>query len=570
MMIPAVLVSCAPASRRVVPATPPVAVVEPAPVVLPDYPKTAEVFPVDISSQLPAAPPKVDAVALALTEARGHFESGFGLYDTGFLTQAREEFDRAVDVLLDTAFAYPGEERLRRELLDMTARIHEMELEAIRNGDGFADQDEEHAAIDDLGLTTFPAPMDPKLREKVEEDVRQAVHDLPIELTDRVLAALQYYQTGRGRNTMSAGLERAGMYRPMIERIFNEEGLPLDFIHLAQAESAFIPRATSRAKARGLWQFIGSRGKEYGLRQTWWIDERSDPEKSTRAAARHLMDLYEQFNDWYLAMAAYNAGPVRVERALKKTGGTTFWQLADKKALPRETINYVPTILAMAIIGKDPQKFGFAVLPAPAMETERVGLTQATDLRVIAEAIDVDVNRLRDLNPHMLRWTTPPGDAEFELVLPMGYATAFADKVANLPDTERVLWRYHEVKKAETWSGIARKYGIKVNDLAQANNTSSSKALKVGQSLLIPMSGNAPVAAAVAAKAQPVTKSAPKVVAVSASGTYTVRKGDTLSEIAAKLGVTVAELKKWNKLTSNRINVGQKLAVPDSKARQAN
>src|SRR6185369_2765685 len=219
---------------------------------------------------------------------------------------------------------------------------------------------------------------------------------------------------------INVGLERAGVYRPMMERILMEEGLPLDLVFLSEAESAFLPRAISRAKARGMCQFISSRGKEYGLRQTWWIDERSDPETSTRAAARHLKDLYEEFGDWYLAMAAYNSGPVRVQRALEKTGADNFWTLAEKRALPKETINYVPNILALTIIGKNPSKYGFSIASAAALETERVSVDKATDLRVIAEAIDVPVEQLRDLNTHVLRWTTPPDDPDFQLILPKG------------------------------------------------------------------------------------------------------------------------------------------------------
>src|SRR6185503_8353014 len=337
------------------------------------------------------------------------------------------------------------------EITELVARVHEMEIVAIRSGDGFTDQDEQHAAIDDLNqVATFPAPIDPKMKAAVEDDLKTAMHDLPIDLNGRVLSALSYYQNGRGHGTMVVGLERLGMYRPMMERILKEEGVPLDLVFLAQAESAFLPRALSRAKAKGLWQFISSRGAEYGLRQTWWIDERSDPEKSTRAAARHLGDLYEEFKDWNLAMAAYNAGPVRVSNALKKTGATTFWELADKKALPKETINYVPTILAFAIIGRDPGQYGFNVEPNPPLETERVELEEATDLRVIAENLGLPVDQVKELNPHVLRWTTPPDDSEFELVLPKGYSEKFMDKVANLPEKERILWRYHNVKKGET------------------------------------------------------------------------------------------------------------------------
>ena len=490
------------------------------------------------------------------------------LYDTGFLKQARTEFDSAIDTLLNSSRVYPGNERVRKELNDLVAKVHEMELASIKDGDGFTNQDGQHAAIDDLNMVpTFPAPIDPRQKEAVEAGVRRAEHDLPIEINGRVLAALDYFQNGRGRNTMSVGLERVGMYRPMMERILMEENVPLDLVYLAQAESAFLPRAISRAKARGLWQFISSRGKEYGLRQTWWIDERSDPEKSTRAAARHLGDLYKEFNDWPLAMAAYNAGPVRISNALKKTGATTFWELADKRALPKETINYVPTILAFAIIGKNPEQYGFNVEANPPLETERVDLEKATDLRVIAENLGVPVDQLKELNPHVLRWTTPPDDPEFELILPKGYSDKFLDKVVALPDNERIIWRYHNVKKGETLSVISRNYGVTVNDLTQANSLSTRTSLRIGQELLIPMSGaTRPPAPSVASKtpvAARTTQSAPPT-------SYKVKRGDTLSGIAAKFNVTVNDLKKWNKLTSTRLDIGQKLMLAPPNVRQAN
>jgi membrane-bound lytic murein transglycosylase D len=567
------LTGCSSAARKAV-QVPPVVAVTPAPE-LPPLPPPAEVVQAEIPVVLPPAPPPPDGVSLAIAEARLHFDRGTGLHDTGFLKQARGEFDAAIDTLLDSARLYPRNERVRRELNEMVARVHEMELTALRSGDGFTNQDGQRAAIDDLTqIPTFPAPIDPKQQQAVEAELRKAMHDLPIELNGRVLSALSYYQDGRGRATMAVGLERLGMYRPMMERILMEEGVPLDLVFLAQAESAYIPRAISRAKARGLWQFISSRGKEYGLRQTWWIDERSDPEKSTRAAARHLSDLFDEFQDWNLAMAAYNSGPARVSKALKRTNSTTFWELMDKKALPKETMNYVPTVLAMAIIGRDPKTYGFDVEPADPLDTERVAVNQATDLRVIAEALGIHVDSLKDLNPHVLRWTTPPDDSEFELILPKGYTEKFTEQVASLPESERVLWRHHDVRRGETLSLIAEKYGVTVNDLTQANNISVKKSLQIGQNLLIPMSGAAKQAApktASAASAPSTARTAaspaPKVTTTTAA--YTVRRGDTLSGIAAKYSVTVGELKKWNKLSSTRLNVGQKLTLGD-KIRQAN
>src|SRR5436305_1344552 len=294
-----------------------------------------------------------------------------------------------------------------------------------------------------------PPPM-PKIILYAEPLLAAIPSELPqATFNDRVLGFLDYYQN-RGRGAIEVGLERAGKFQPMIEKILKEEGVPLDLIYLCQAESAFEPRALSRAAAKGMWQFISSRGKEYGLRQTWWIDERSDPEKSTRAAARHLKDLYREFGDWYLAMAAYNSGPVRVQRALEHTGADNFWTLAEKKALPKETVNYVPNILALTIIGKNPEKYGFNIRPEAPLETERVQVDKATDLRVIAEAINLPVEDLRALNSHVLRWTTPPDDSDFQLVLPKGYGEKFNQQVSAMPESKRVLFREHVVRKGDT------------------------------------------------------------------------------------------------------------------------
>jgi len=532
------------------------------PVVLPEFPKPeATIAP--IASVLPKES-VVDPVGLAIVEARMRFEKGEELSRNGFLTRAKDEFDGAVDILLEASANNPRNPRLQREVSELVTKVHALEIAAIRNGDGFTDDTVQHAAIDDLQNVTFPQLIDPKLQQVAKEDVETLTHDLPIVLNDRVLGFLEYYQNGRGRNSIIAGLERMGMYRPMIQNILHEEGVPLDLIYLAQAESAFLPRALSRASAKGMWQFISSRGAEYGLQQTWWIDERSDPEKSTRAAARHLKDLYAQFDDWYLAMAAYNSGPQRVRNALDRTGATTFWELADKRALPNETINYVPNILALAIIGTAPSKYGINVTPQGPLETERVTVDKATDLRVIAEAIGVPLDDLRTLNGQMLRMTTPPNDPDFELILPKGFAVMFEERVAALPASDRVLFRYYEIRKGDTLSVIAKKYGVTVADLRQANIMTAKSTLSTGQTLLIPMSGVNPPS--------PGTSTA-RVVQTSGSTTkttsYTVRQGDNLTEIATRFHVTVNDLKKWNNLTTNQITVGRKLTVAQISATPA-
>jgi membrane-bound lytic murein transglycosylase D len=522
-----------------------------------------------IAAPLPSELPQVhfnDPVDIAILEAQSRFSKGEELSKQGSVKRAKEEFDRAIDVILETASSYPNEQRLQHQLTDLVARVHAIELAWMRNGDNFSEERDEHAAIDDLDkVETFPALIDPKFKKAVEDEVGHVAHDLPIEINDRVLGFLDYYQNGRGRPFIELGLERAGRYQPMIERILKEEGVPLDLIYVCQAESAFEPRALSRASAKGMWQFISARGKEYGLRQTWWIDERSDPEKSTRAAARHLKDLYQEFGDWYLAMAAYNSGPVRVHRALEKTSADNFWTLADKKALPKETINYVPNILALTIIGKNPEKYGFSVTQVQPVETERVSVDKATDLRVIADAINIPVDELRSMNSHVLRWTTPPDDPDFQLILPKGYVDKFNEQISSLPESKRILFREHVVRKGDTLGSIAKKYGMTVAQLLQANHFNKVSVLRVGQTLVIPMSGVAPPSKLTAAtnttkttKPQTVTT---RVATTTARTSYTVRAGDTLAKIAGRFNTSVDRLKAWNHLTSNRIGVGRKLVV---------
>ena len=266
-------------------------------------------------------------------------------------------------------------------------------------------------------------------------------------------------------------------------------------------------------------------------------------------------------------MAAYNSGPVRVQRALEKTGADNFWTLADKRALPKETINYIPNIIALTIIGKNPEQYGFSVTAAPPLETERVSVDKPTDLRVIAEAINVPVDDIRELNSHVLRWTTPPDDPDFQLILPKGYAEKFNEQIASLPENKRILVREHVVRKGETLATIAKRYGTSVAQVSQANHLGKTPVLKVGQSLVIPVSEVAPPARLTASKNSPpanrttATATRTRTPVASARTSYTVRRGDTLAKIADRFNTTVDRLKAWNHLTSSRLAVGKKLLV---------
>src|SRR5262249_235237 len=292
--------------------------------------------------------------------------------------------------------------------------------------------------------------------------------DLPLTINDYVAGYINYFST-RGRSVFEGAWTRSGRYREMILRIFKEEGIPQDLIYLAQAESGFKPLALSRARARGMWQFMSSRGVGYGLRGRFWVDDRQDPEKATRAAARHLKDLYNQFGDWYLAMAAYNSGPGNVQQAVRRTGYADFWELYKRNVLPAETKNYVPIILAMTIMSKNPVQYGLdAIQPDPPLKYDVVKVDYPIDLRLVSDCVDMPVDQLIELNPSLLRRTTPK-DQSFDLHLPQGSKASYQSAIAAIPAEKRATWRYHTVERGETLAGIARKYHTTERAISQAN-----------------------------------------------------------------------------------------------------
>jgi membrane-bound lytic murein transglycosylase D len=445
-----------------------------------------------------------------------------------------------VDLLLSSGASIESDPRLEKLFRRIVDAVHSYEIAAFREGDGFAEQRPEAAPIDEIGEMTFP--VDPKLRETVARTIRVVPHDLPLMVTDEVVSYLNFFQTTRGRAIVEAGLRRAGRYREMISRILAEEGVPQDLIYLAQAESGFKPQALSRARALGMWQFIASRGNEYGLRRTWWVDDRQDPEKSTRAAARHLRDLYDQFGDWYLAMAAYNTGPGNVARAIERTGYADFWELYRRNVLPRETRNYVPIILALTIIAKDSASFGVYVEPEPPLRADRVRPVYPIDLRLVAESLDVSVDELRAMNPSLLRGVTP-ADPNFELLIPEGTSEKFFSEIAAIPQEKWVSWRRHRVSEGESLSVIAGKYRVTTAAIADANGIDTKSPLQVGDKLIIP---------ATASTAQAGRGKLTQ---------YRVRRGDTLNIIAGQFDVSVADLKKWNGLRSDTISRGAVLKI---------
>jgi membrane-bound lytic murein transglycosylase D len=515
--------------------------------------KTAKKAPAPVTQEIPVLPldnparrnmiwlttPVTDPRQVLIRRVEEKFASGEQNYKAGHLEAARKDFDDAVDWMLQSGYDPNSDPQLSELFHRVVDTVYTDELQAFRAGDGFNEAPAVPAPIDEVAEMTFP--VDPRLKARAEEAAKNISHDLPLTVNDEVLSFLNFFQTPRGRAIVETGLRRAGRYRGMIARVLSEEGVPQDLIYLAQAESAFQPTALSRAGARGMWQFVAYRGQEYGLRHTWWLDERQDPEKATHAAAQHLRDLYKMFGDWYLAMAAYNCGPGNVQKAIERTGYADFWELYRRNVLPRETKNYVPIILALTLIAKDAPHYGIQAEPETPVPTDMVKPGRAIDLRLVAETIDVDVETLRTLNPSLLRLATPD-DPAFELHLPLGSAPKFSAEIADIPPDKWVSWRRHRVAAGETLTAIAKKYRVTPKAIADANNLESTTALNTGEKLIIPA-------------IQPAAENKRRMVS------YRVRKGDTFLGIADRFSVESEDLLKWNRLKSKRVSRGMVLRI---------
>ncbi len=383
---------------------------------------------------------------------------------------------------------------------------------------------------------------------------------IPLVLNRQVESAIQYFtQNRRGRRVFEVWLKRAGRYEKLIRSILREEGVPEELFYLAMIESGLNPNARSYARAVGIWQFIGSTGRAYGLRYSWWYDERRDPVKSTRAAARHLKDLYERFGDWYLALAGYNFSPRKIEYRLRRYKVSKYW---DLPRLPRQTRNYVPTFIAAAIIAKNPQKYGFNVTPDPPIEFDTVTVRETVDLNVVARCINSTFSEIKQLNPDLLRWCTPPDRQEWVLKIPKGTRDLFLTEYAKIPDKEKFTYIRHRIRFGETLSTIARRYGISMSVIKRFNKIRGTR-IRAGSSLIIPVPQNK--AYYRYARKHSSTKRKRRIVR-NVPGhkkiVYTVKRGDTLWDIAQKFGVTLRQIRYWNGLSYSRIiRPGQKLNI---------
>ena len=484
-------------------------------------------------------PPIPDGKTYLVQKVQEKFASGEQNFKAGRLEAARKDFDDAVDWMLESGYDPESDPALSALFHHVVDTVYAYELQAFRGGEGATEAAAVPAPIDEVAAVAVPA--DPRVKERAEEAAKNVSHDLPLTVNDEVLMFLNFFQTPKGRDIVENGLRRSGKYRDMISRVLREEGLPQDLIYLAQAESAFQPLALSRAGARGIWQFVAYRGQQYGLRHNWWIDERQDPEKATRAAAQHLRDLYGLFGDWYLAMAAYNCGPGNVQKGIERTGYADFWELYKRNVLPRETKNYVPIIIALTLIAKDAAHYSIQADPEAPVPTDAVKPGRPIDLRLVAETIDVDVETLRSLNPSLLRMATPD-DPSFELRLPQGTGETFTAGIAAIPPDKWISWRRHRVEPGETLASIAKKYRVTPAAIAEANNIERTAVLEPGTKLTIPATQSA---------------SETKRLLVS----YRVRRGDTLAGIADRFSVNSEDVRKWNRLRSNHVSRGMVLRI---------
>ena len=476
------------------------------------------------------------AIDILVSQVQASFNEGQKKYKAGHFDKARVDFDQAMDLVLHSGFQPDSDQRLSDLIDELGETLHSYELNAEQN----AAEDEEPAGpptpIDALSDMTLPKG-DPRLAAKVEQELISVPHDLPLTVNDSVLQYLSFFTTTKGRAVMEHGLGRAGRYNDMIRRVLRQEGVPQDLIYLAQAESAFQPSAVSRAGARGLWQFMPFRGEEYDLDRNYWVDERSDPEKATRAAARHMRDLYEMFGDWYLVMAAYNSGPMNVVKAIERTGYADFWDLQRLHALPKQTQNYVPIIIAMALVAKDPGLYGVQVAPEKPAQIDTIKPGHPIDLHLVADASGADIDDLRALNPELLRGVTP-NDPKFELNVPAGTAEKFEANIQQVPVDKWTSWRLHSVENGESLPDLARRYRVTVAAIENANHLEAHATLPVGFLVNVP--------------------TAPPVIHLVH---YKVQRGDSLEGIAGRFDVTVSQLKKWNNIRGASVPRGSRLRI---------
>ena len=518
-----------------------------------------------------------------MTRSEDHFRRGKLNLEDNKREQAREEFDKAVDSILESGFAVRASQRLQTYYLELVERIYREEVPlqqqtapsavntqlvaqntqepAVQKTPpppviGFRDQKFEPSPLDELSKLVLTE----REKEVSSEDLlalEQAQRNVGFSFTLNPLIQqyINYYQGPRGRATMENGLRRSGQFMKLARRIFAEEGVPLDVTWLGQVESAWKPKAVSWAAASGLWQFIPSTGRMYGLRQNAYIDERNSYEQATRASARHLKDLAKRYNgNWELAMAAYNTGAGNIDRAISRAGTANFWMIYPYIA--QETRNYVPNILAVILIAKNPEKYGFKGIKSDVpMAYDVVRVPSATSLQLVADATDTNVDYIRALNPELKRDVTPRGDI-YDVRIPAGRAKQFANLIQRISPDRRETARVISVAPGEDLQSVANRTGINVAQLQAMN---SGVDLKSTTKLVVPNSGVKLTKWVRAAK----TDAEP--AAPAGIDKVRARKGDTIARIAASRNLDANDVARLNGISVDaELSAGQEIRIPSS------
>ena len=523
----------------------------------------------------PQARPE-DPVLALIAESDRHFKTGQRELELGHVEGAKQEFNRAVDLLLESPYGARTEPRIREHFDRLVDRISAYEMTALAEGDGFTEKKYETASIDELLSlsTTFGTPRaTAEVKEAVQSDLKTAGHDIPIPLNQRVLSYVELFQ-GRLHDFIEEGMKRGSKYLPMIQNVFRAEGLPLDLAYVPLVESAFKPNALSRVKAKGVWQFMRGTAVANGLRQDWYIDERSDPEKATVAAAKYLTTLNKLFKgDWYLALASYNGGPGRLQRAIKKVGVDDFWKLAEKpKVLPRETREYVPMILAAIVVARNPAQYGFDFEADAPPAFDKITLPRPVDLRRVAEWAETTIDEIQALNPELRRWTTPVRDDQYELKVPVGTGDQVLAELGDASAADLASLKWYTVKRGDTLPAIARRLHVSSTDLAQANYMTTKARVAAGQKLMVPHEATVLMAARTdrpvpVAESRAIAGGTAQLAQAAATSnrvkvTYKVQQGDTLSSIARNFKTSVASIRTWNpNVAADHITPGERLTI---------
>jgi len=500
---------------------------------------TDRILPPELVASLP------DATDLLVKQVDALYSSGMSDYRAGNLEKSKQEFDQALATLLESGLDIQGDERLSSEFDKVVENVCAAEAASLEHGDALSLHNYEPTPLESFSGLTFP--VDPRTKLRAQQELKSVHSDLPLVSNDYVDGVMTYLQS-RGRGYMDNVLRGVGTYGEIIGEALRQQGVPQDLIYLAAGESAFNPFAVSNKQCVGIWQFSLGTGSLYGLKKDRWVDDRKDPVKSSAAAAHHLKDLYQTFGDWFLAMAAYDSGPLTVQRAIEKTGYADYWELRRLHALPAETENYVPVFLATALIAKDPKAYGFDTQSDPPLAVDKVEVDTPTDLRLVAQLIDHPVEDLVKLNPSLQCWTTPGNDPNFILNLPAGSKDLYKQNIASIPPNKRIWWRAHKVLEGETLAGIARQFRISPVTLAQANQLTPSSSLEQGVHLVVPMAAGKE--SSLARVREPVRHQLIH---------YRVRPGDTVDLIADRYNVTAYQIRRWNGLRSSKLAPGRTL-----------